>query len=231
LSNTIAQFDHQVLMLAKLLVDSLDDARLVKELGGALEAGMNVLVTYRMSPAAAERTVAELKALGVAARAFAVDLANAAAVAQLADAALAQAGASLAVVVNNAPVCPGVRPYRSYPPYLVSEAGLIHMTRALALELAPEVQVNCICPGPVLLPEDYDPATAEAVRRSNTARAARDSRRDRSRGADLCRGRICYRRNPHGGRRAIDRLKGSRRPSLDEPNRRVRACTGYVCPT
>jgi hypothetical protein len=31
----------------------------------------------------------------------------------------------------------GMRPYRSYLPNLVSEAGLIHMTRALAL--APEV--------------------------------------------------------------------------------------------
>jgi hypothetical protein len=36
LSDTTAEFDHQVLLLAKLLVDSLDDARLVKELGGAL---------------------------------------------------------------------------------------------------------------------------------------------------------------------------------------------------
>lgn len=57
----------------------------------------------------------------------------------------------------------GLRPYRGYLPYVVSKAGLIHMTRALALELAPEVQVNCVCPGPVLLPKDFDSAaTAEA---------------------------------------------------------------------
>jgi pteridine reductase len=57
----------------------------------------------------------------------------------------------------------GLRPYRSYLPYVVSKAGLIHMTRALALELAPEVQVNCVCPGPVLLPTNFDSAaTAEA---------------------------------------------------------------------
>ena len=179
------------------------------------EAGMNVLVTYRTSPAVAERTVAELLALGADARALPVDLADAAAVARLAEAVLAQAGRSLAVVVNNASVYPrtalgeisagtwdaifaanlrapfllsqrlglamkagggghivnlgdwaGLRPYRSYLPYLVSKAGLIHMTRALALELAPGVQVNCICPGPVLLPEDTDAATAEVVRRA-----------------------------------------------------------------
>jgi hypothetical protein len=38
------------------------------------------------------------------------------------------------------------------------QAGLIHTPRALAL--APEVQVDCVCPGPVLLPEDYDAASS-----------------------------------------------------------------------
>jgi pteridine reductase len=178
------------------------------------DARMNVLVTYRTSPAAAQKTVAELIALSVEARALAVDLADAAAVARLADAVLAQAGAR-GLLVNCASVYPrtklgeisaeswdaifaanlrapfllsqrlglamkaaggghivnlgdwaGLRPYRSYLPYVVSKAGLIHLTRALALELAPEVQVNCVCPGPVLLPEDCDAATAEAVRRA-----------------------------------------------------------------
>jgi len=36
LSDTTAEFDRQVLLLAKLLIDSLDDAQLVEELGGAL---------------------------------------------------------------------------------------------------------------------------------------------------------------------------------------------------
>ncbi len=29
------------------------------------------------------------------------------------------------------------------------------MTKALAVELAPSIQVNCILPGPILLPEGY----------------------------------------------------------------------------
>lgn len=58
----------------------------------------------------------------------------------------------------------GIRPYRGYLPYLVSKAGLIYMTRALALELAPEVQVNCVCPGAVLLPEKTTEAEATALR-------------------------------------------------------------------
>jgi NAD(P)-dependent dehydrogenase (short-subunit alcohol dehydrogenase family) len=58
----------------------------------------------------------------------------------------------------------GIRPYRGYLPYLASKAGLICMTKALALELAPEVQVNCVCPGAVLLPEHSTEAEANALR-------------------------------------------------------------------
>jgi len=47
------------------------------------------------------------------------------------------------------------RPYRHYLPYLVSKAGIICLTKALAKELAPRVQVNAIAPGPVLLPVDF----------------------------------------------------------------------------
>ena len=48
-----------------------------------------------------------------------------------------------------------MRPYRNYLPYLVSKAGIICLTKALAKELAPRVQVNAIAPGPVLLPPDF----------------------------------------------------------------------------
>lgn len=58
----------------------------------------------------------------------------------------------------------GIRPYRGYLPYLVSKAGLIYMTQALALELAPEVQVNCVCPGAVLPPENTTEAGAAVLR-------------------------------------------------------------------
>ncbi len=47
------------------------------------------------------------------------------------------------------------RPYRHYLPYLVSKAGVVCLTKALAKELEPNVQVNAIAPGPVLLPEDF----------------------------------------------------------------------------
>ena len=49
----------------------------------------------------------------------------------------------------------GERPYPGFLPYCVSKAGLIALTRGLALELAPRVQVNGISPGPVLDPEGF----------------------------------------------------------------------------
>jgi pteridine reductase len=55
------------------------------------------------------------------------------------------------------------RPYRHYLPYLVSKAGIICLTKALAKELAPRVQVNAIAPGPVLLPTDVSPHERRAI--------------------------------------------------------------------
>jgi pteridine reductase len=49
----------------------------------------------------------------------------------------------------------GIRPYKDYLPYSVSKSGMIGLTKALAKELAPEVQVNCIALGMVMPPEKY----------------------------------------------------------------------------
>ncbi|MBT5677139.1 MAG: SDR family oxidoreductase, partial [Rhodospirillaceae bacterium] len=53
--------------------------------------------------------------------------------------------------------------------YGASKGGVVNMTRAMALELAPDVRVNCVCPGYVdtdMVRRDYieqadDPAAAE----------------------------------------------------------------------
>ncbi|WP_418647951.1 pteridine reductase [Thauera butanivorans] len=46
------------------------------------------------------------------------------------------------------------RPLPHYPVYSAAKAGLAGLTRALAIELAPEARVNGISPGPIEWPED-----------------------------------------------------------------------------
>jgi NAD(P)-dependent dehydrogenase (short-subunit alcohol dehydrogenase family) len=48
----------------------------------------------------------------------------------------------------------GLRPLKNYIPYCVSKAGVVMLTEALAKALAPDVRVNCICPGTILLPSE-----------------------------------------------------------------------------
>ena len=47
----------------------------------------------------------------------------------------------------------GQRPLAAHPVYSSAKAGLAMLTRSLARELAPEIRVNGIAPGPILWPE------------------------------------------------------------------------------
>jgi pteridine reductase len=46
------------------------------------------------------------------------------------------------------------RPLKNFVVYSIAKAGLVGMTRSLARELAPEIRVNAIAPGPILWPDD-----------------------------------------------------------------------------
>jgi pteridine reductase len=48
------------------------------------------------------------------------------------------------------------RPLKNYVVYSVAKAGLVGLTRSLARELAPEVRVNAVAPGPILWPDDEE---------------------------------------------------------------------------
>ncbi len=58
------------------------------------------------------------------------------------------------VVINIADEA-GLTPWPRYVHHSVSKAGVIMLTRAAALALAPRVRVNAIAPGPVLKPEGW----------------------------------------------------------------------------
>jgi pteridine reductase len=46
------------------------------------------------------------------------------------------------------------RPLKNYVVYSIAKSGLVALTRSLARELAPEVRVNAVAPGPILWPDD-----------------------------------------------------------------------------
>lgn len=56
------------------------------------------------------------------------------------------------------------RPLAGYPVYCAAKAGLLGLTRALAIELAPRVRVNAVAPGPILWPEGEVSGFASAER-------------------------------------------------------------------
>ena len=59
--------------------------------------------------------------------------------------------------------------YETWPGYLphgISKAGVVHMTRGLARVLAPDIRVNAIAPGTVLLPNDWSDSDREHLDRT-----------------------------------------------------------------
>jgi pteridine reductase len=66
-------------------------------------------------------------------------------------------------IVNIADIA-GMEPWPAYVPHCVSKAGVIMLTKALARALAPDVAVNGVAPGAVLLPEDWDEQAREHLR-------------------------------------------------------------------
>jgi len=57
--------------------------------------------------------------------------------------------------------------YRHYFDYNASKAGVVELTRSMALELAPTIRVNAVCPGYVLTPMQAAEYTPEMLRELN----------------------------------------------------------------
>ncbi|MCS6924451.1 MAG: SDR family oxidoreductase [Candidatus Binatia bacterium] len=59
-------------------------------------------------------------------------------------------------IINMTDVA-GLRPWADYIPYSVAKACVITFTQGLAMELAPQVRVNAVAPGPILFQDDTPP--------------------------------------------------------------------------
>jgi NAD(P)-dependent dehydrogenase (short-subunit alcohol dehydrogenase family) len=93
---------------------------------------------------------------------FSVNLTGVFLVAQQAASRMSAAGAG--IIVNTASVS-GMVGMPGYAAYNASKAGVLSLTQTLALELAPRIRVNAICPGYVLTPmqeAEYSPEELRA---------------------------------------------------------------------
>jgi pteridine reductase len=125
------------------LRDPAAPGRLIDQLG-KLDALVNCAADYYRTPLAdltAERWDA-MHALNVRAPML------------LIQAAVQHGATSVVNIVDIA----AQQPWANWSAYATSKAALLHLTKCLALELAPRVRVNAIAPGTVIYPEDWDEA-------------------------------------------------------------------------
>jgi pteridine reductase len=82
----------------------------------------------------------------------------------LAQAAAPQLALAGGAIVNIADIH-AERPLKGYVVYSLAKAGLVALTRSLALELAPGVRVNAVAPGAIAWPEDgqFEPGERERI--------------------------------------------------------------------
>ena len=66
------------------------------------------------------------------------------------------------VIINIADLA-AYETWPAYVPHAITKAGIVQMTRGLARALAPEIRVNAVAPGAVLLPDEWGPDAADRL--------------------------------------------------------------------
>jgi NAD(P)-dependent dehydrogenase (short-subunit alcohol dehydrogenase family) len=94
-----------------------------------------------------------------------VDLSSAFHLARRAAPIMKLAGSGRIVLLADWLPASGRPRYHGFLPYYVAKAGIIGLAESLALELAPEILVNSIAPGPILKPPGFSAKADRAVRR------------------------------------------------------------------
>jgi len=126
---------------------------------GRLDILVNLASTYEQTPLAGAGARAFSDAMDANARSvwlFAIHAAPA----------MRRAGGGRIVNVSDWLPVSGRPRYTRYTPYYVSKAAVMALTESLALELAPDVLVNAVAPGPILAPPGLTPEEDAAVRRA-----------------------------------------------------------------
>ncbi len=148
-----------------LHADATDEAqvaaavRAAEERLGRLDVLVNLASTY-------EKTPLEGMTAGIFSAAIDTNARSAFLFAIHAAPAMRRAGGGRIVNVSDWLPASGRPRYPAYTPYYTSKAAVIALTESLALELAPDILVNAIAPGPILAPRDLPPEEEAAVRRA-----------------------------------------------------------------
>ena len=159
-----------------------ETARLIREAGGAPWLVSADLTTGDAPAELIDRVVGEMGALDVLVNSSAVmertplgevtaaqwDVMmalNLRAPFLLAQAAAPHLGKARGAIVNIADLA-AFETWPAYIPHGISKSGIVYMTRALARTLAPNVRVNGVAPGAVLLPEGWTEEDAAKLRDS-----------------------------------------------------------------
>ncbi len=148
---------HALVMQGDLTDPGASEALIERVLDecGALDALVNSAAIMLRTPVG-EVGVAEWDSM------FAINVRAPFFLAQRAAPALARARGSIVNIADLA----AFETWPAYVPHGMTKAAIVQMTRALAHALAPEVRVNAVAPGVVMLPEGWDPEEGERLRRT-----------------------------------------------------------------